>query len=71
LSVETVNPADEELFDQLQCVAFGYFLHAGNPANGLVANTSREKSPASIAVVGFAPSSYLAAVEHAFAVAIK
>jgi hypothetical protein len=37
----------------------------------LVANTSREKSPASIAVVGFAPSSYLAAVEHAFAVAIK
>ena len=35
-----------------------------NPVNGLVADTSRAGSPASIAVVGFALSSYPAAVER-------
>ncbi|HEY5613807.1 MAG TPA: glucoamylase family protein, partial [Lysobacter sp.] len=56
--------SDEALLDQLQRAAFGYFLEAVNPANGLVADNSRANSPASIAVVGFALSSYPLAVER-------
>jgi hypothetical protein len=47
---------DEELLDRLQRGAFGYFLEETNRANGLVADTSRKDSPASIAVVGLALS---------------
>jgi hypothetical protein len=54
----------EQMLDQLQRAAFGYFLQAVNPANGLVADTSREHAPSSIAVVGFALSVYPVAVEH-------
>jgi hypothetical protein len=57
-------PADEELLEDLQRAAFGYFLQTVNPANGLVADTSRADSPASIAVVGFALSAYPVAVER-------
>ena len=52
------SPNDEELLNQIQRAAFGYFLEAVNPANGLVADTSRANSPCSIAVVGFALSAY-------------
>ena len=55
---------DDALLNQLQRAAFGYFLQAANPANGLVADTSRENSPVSIAVVGFALSAYPVAVER-------
>ncbi len=55
---------DSVLLEQLQRAAFGYFLQAVNPANGLVADTSRENSPSSIAVVGFALSAYPVAVER-------
>src|SRR5450756_1844436 len=55
---------DEALLDQLQHAAFGYFLKTMNPLNGLVADTSRDNSPVSIAVVGFALSSYPVAVER-------
>jgi hypothetical protein len=55
---------DDELLDRLERAAFGYFLEEINPANGLVADTSRGGSPASIAVVGFALSAYPAAVER-------
>lgn len=55
---------NEQTLDQLQRAAFGYFLQAVNPANGLVADTSRENSPSSIAVVGFALSVYPVAVER-------
>jgi hypothetical protein len=55
---------DEALLDQLQRAAFGYFLDTVDPHNGLVADTSRENSPVSIAVVGFALSSYPIAVER-------
>src|SRR5450756_2603484 len=58
------EPTDEALLDGLQRAAFGYFLEAVNPANGLVADTSRENSPSSIAVVGFALSAYPVAVER-------
>jgi hypothetical protein len=56
--------ADETLLDGLQRAAFGYFLEAVNSTNGLVADTSRENSPSSIAVVGFALSAYAVAVER-------
>ena len=49
---------DDELLDRLQRGAFSYFVDETNPVNGLVADTSRAGSPASIAVIGFALSSY-------------
>lgn len=55
---------DEALLHHLQRAAFQYFLRAVNPANGLVADTSRDGSPCSIAVVGFALSSFVVAVER-------
>jgi hypothetical protein len=55
---------DEELLDRLQRAAFGYFVEETNPTNGLVADTSRKDSPASIAVVGLALSAYPVAVER-------
>jgi hypothetical protein len=57
-------PTDDLLLDGLQRAAFRYFVEAVNPANGLVADTSRRDSPASIAVVGFALASYPVAVER-------
>jgi hypothetical protein len=54
---------DEALLDRLQRAAFGYFLDAMG-ANGLVADTSRDGSPVSIAVVGFALASYPVGVER-------
>lgn len=56
--------SDASLVDRLQRAAFGYFEHYVNPRNGLVADTSRVASPCSIAVVGFALSSYVVAVER-------
>jgi hypothetical protein len=61
---QTLIAADETLLDGLQRAAFGYFLEAVNPANGLVADTTRDGSPCSIAVVGFALSAYPVAVER-------
>src|SRR5258706_15212692 len=59
---ENSSTSDELLLDEVQRAAFGYFLKTVNPANGLVADTSRENSPVSIAVVGFALASYPVAV---------
>ncbi len=50
--------SDDALIDRLQHGAFSYLIEYANPANGLVADTSRPKSPCSIAVVGFALSCY-------------
>jgi hypothetical protein len=61
---EVAPLTDEQLLDRLQCAAFRYFVEATNPANGLVADTSREDSPVSIAVVGFALAAYPSAVER-------
>ncbi|HUF22406.1 MAG TPA: glucoamylase family protein [Burkholderiales bacterium] len=63
-TVQTSVAADEVLLDGLQRAAFGYFLEAVNPGNGLIADTSRENSPCSIGVVGFALSAYPLAVER-------
>jgi hypothetical protein len=54
----------EQTLDQLQRAAFGYFLQSVNPANGLIADTSRKNSASSIAVVGFGLSAYPVAVER-------
>ena len=56
--------SDEELLDAFQRAAFGYFVEHSNVENGLVADTSRAGSPASIAVVGFALSCYPVGVER-------
>jgi hypothetical protein len=56
--------ADDVLLDGIERAAFGYFRQTVNPANGLVADTTRERWPCSIAVVGFALSMYPAAVER-------
>jgi hypothetical protein len=62
--VDRSAQSDEGLLDRFQRAAFGYFLREYNPTNGLVADTSRPDAPASIAVVGFALSSYPVAVER-------
>src|SRR5882672_3427550 len=59
-----LTQSDEALLDGLQRAAFGYFLTRYNSDNGLVADTTRLDAPASIAVVGFALSSYTAGVER-------
>jgi hypothetical protein len=55
---------DAELIDRLQRGAFGYFVEHTNPKNGLVADTSREGAPASIAVVGMGLSVLCVAAER-------
>jgi hypothetical protein len=55
---------DEDLLDRLEFSAFCYFLETVNPANGLVADRTRQGSPSSIAVVGFALTCYVVAVER-------
>ena len=55
---------DDTLLNELQRAAFSYFVETINPANGLVADTSRENAPVSIAVCGFALSTYPIAVER-------
>ncbi|MEO6407855.1 MAG: glucoamylase family protein [Burkholderiaceae bacterium] len=60
----TADPADETLLERLQRGAFDYFLRANNPRNGLVADTTREGAPCSIAVIGFALSVYPVGVER-------
>jgi len=62
--IAPVASSDEALLDRFQRAAFGYFLQQCNPANGLIADTNRADAPCSIAVVGFALSSYPVAVER-------
>jgi hypothetical protein len=62
--VDESASTDETLLDRLQRAAFGYFLEGSHPVTGLVADTSRENSPSSIAVVGFALSAYVVAAER-------
>lgn len=49
---------------KLQRDTFEYFLAYSNPANGLVADNSGTRAPASIAAVGLALSAYLVGVER-------
>ena len=61
---ELLSPTDDAMLDGLQRAAFDYFLRHTNRENGLVADTSRPGSHASIAVVGFALSAYPVGVER-------
>ena len=56
--------SDEVLLENLARAAFEYFPLNTNPRNGLVADTSRENSPCSIAVVGFALTAWSVAAER-------
>jgi hypothetical protein len=63
--VETLGiSSDDALVTRLQKAAFSYFIEFCNPDTGLVADTSRGGSPASIAVVGFALSCYPIGVKN-------
>lgn len=56
--------SDEALTERLQRAAFSYLIDYADVDTGLVADTSREGSPCSIAVVGFALSCYPIAVRN-------
>ncbi|MBZ9764311.1 hypothetical protein LB553_26055 [Mesorhizobium sp. CA8] len=60
-----VAPGDEFLA-ALQTRTFDYFLYEANEANGLIADRTRKGSPASIAAVGLALSSYPVGVARGF-----
>lgn len=58
------HETDAATLERLQKGAFSYFLHACNPDNGLIADTSSAGSPCSIAATGFALSCYPIGVER-------
>ena len=60
----SAHESDDALIDRLHRGAFAYFMRYVNPLNGLVADTSRAGAPSSIAVVGFALTSYIVGVER-------
>ena len=59
-------PDDEALLDRLEREAFEYFLMQVNPANGLIADKTRDNWPASIAATGLALTAYPVGVERGF-----
>src|SRR5450759_3017621 len=62
----TASLRSENGLQKLQLDSFQYFLESTNPRNGLVADSTREGSPSSIAAVGLALSAYPVAVERGF-----
>jgi hypothetical protein len=56
--------SDTALTARLQRAAFSYMIDYANADSGLVSDTSRQGSPCSIAVVGFALSCYPIAVQN-------
>lgn len=61
---ELAQGSDEALTRRLQRAAFSYLIDYANTDTGLVADTSRQGSPCSIAAVGFALSCYPVAVQN-------
>ena len=57
---------DNVLLDKLQWETFEYFLKEVNPANGLIADKTRDDWPASIAATGLALAAYPIGVERGF-----
>lgn len=66
LEPQDLKPPDEKLLHDIQRSAFAYFLGYVNPQNGLIADSSRDHSPSSIAATGMALSVYPVAVERNF-----
>jgi len=67
IEVKVLYPSlsDEDLA-KLESDTFKYFSHEMNPETGLVPDSTREGSPSSIAVVGFALTVYPIAVERGY-----
>lgn len=59
-------PSDEAFLAALQAKTFDYFLHEANETNGLIADRTNKRSPASIAAVGLALTSYPVGVARGF-----
>jgi hypothetical protein len=66
MDTANTHPLSERLLAALQRISFDYFLNEVNPDNGLVADRTRQGSPASIAAVGMALSAYPVAVARGF-----
>jgi len=62
----TTASTSDTMLATLQRDTFAYFLDQANPANGLVADTTGEGAPSSIAVVGFALAAYPVGVERGY-----
>lgn len=60
----TDSDSDGVMLSQLQRAAFDYFVKNTNEASGLIADTTRNNSPCSIAVLGFTLSAFPVGVEH-------
>jgi len=58
-------PILEDL-ETLQRDTVGYFLRAANPGNGLIADSSRQGSPCSIAATGLGLAAYVVGAERGF-----
>jgi hypothetical protein len=63
--VKRPTVSEKTLID-VQRETFAYFMHEANPRNGLIADSTQPGSPASIAAVGLALSSYPVGVERGF-----
>jgi hypothetical protein len=59
------SPSVEDL-EKLQQDAVGYFLRAANPDNGLIADSSREGAPCSIAATGLGLAAFVVGAERGF-----
>ena len=66
MSSHSRKRTDDTTLERLQRVAFSYFVHETNPANGLVIDKNAPDWPASIAAVGLALASYPVGVERGF-----
>jgi hypothetical protein len=58
--------ARSKVMEALQRDTFNYFVHEANPANGLIIDKTQPGTPASIAAVGLALSSYPVGVQRGF-----
>lgn len=58
--------AESEMLDALQRGAFSYFAQFCHPETGLISDSTRPQSPASIAAVGMGLASYIVAAERGF-----
>lgn len=55
-----------EDLERLQQDAVGYFLRCANPGNGLIADSSREGAPCSIAATGLGLAAYVVGAERGY-----
>ncbi|MFW6278944.1 MAG: glucoamylase family protein [Bacillota bacterium] len=61
---ELLELKEEKLLEEISQKTFDYFWEEANPENGLIKDRSTDKSPASIAAVGFGLSAIPVAVER-------